>query len=343
MVVVADGTDEAAARLQRVLTTDPGTGVMRHADAGYERAIEVARERGVRLPMLDRARPDERGAVPTSAARSTSAGRAARRPAPDPRSPVRPARARRRCCCAPRTRCAPRAGSRVYLDLMGAASSPDRFVPRRARRRCRRPRSARAPPEVAPHPPARAAGGKQHAADGGATRCSRSGPPSTRPAAARSRCSSTRRPRSARSPTSRACARWTARSSRRSRARPRGTVLATSYPTARAPPLARAGDARRWRRSRRATLAAGLVRAGSSGDADACVRGRPSAGRATCASCSTPSARGATSATPGPRRWRAAAGSSGCAGTPTRRCSCAAAATACRRRCWRAVAPRRRG
>jgi urocanate hydratase len=53
MVVVADGTDAAAARLERVLTTDPGTGVMRHADAGYERAIEVARERGVRIPMLE--------------------------------------------------------------------------------------------------------------------------------------------------------------------------------------------------------------------------------------------------------------------------------------------------
>jgi urocanate hydratase len=51
MVVVADGTAEAAARLERVLTTDPGTGVMRHADAGYEKAIEVARERGVKLPM----------------------------------------------------------------------------------------------------------------------------------------------------------------------------------------------------------------------------------------------------------------------------------------------------
>jgi urocanate hydratase len=52
MVVVADGTAVAAERLQRVLTTDPGTGVMRHADAGYEKAIEVARERGVDLPML---------------------------------------------------------------------------------------------------------------------------------------------------------------------------------------------------------------------------------------------------------------------------------------------------
>jgi urocanate hydratase len=53
MVIVADGTDLAAQKLERVLTADPGTGVMRHADAGYERAIEVARERGVRIPMLD--------------------------------------------------------------------------------------------------------------------------------------------------------------------------------------------------------------------------------------------------------------------------------------------------
>jgi urocanate hydratase len=53
MVVVADGTDLAAQKLERVLTTDPGTGIIRHADAGYERAIEVARERGVRIPMLN--------------------------------------------------------------------------------------------------------------------------------------------------------------------------------------------------------------------------------------------------------------------------------------------------
>ncbi|HEX5955835.1 MAG TPA: urocanate hydratase [Solirubrobacterales bacterium] len=54
MVCVADGTDLAAQKLERVLTSDPGTGVMRHADAGYERAIAVAAERGVRLPMRDR-------------------------------------------------------------------------------------------------------------------------------------------------------------------------------------------------------------------------------------------------------------------------------------------------
>jgi urocanate hydratase len=52
MVIMADGTDEAAGKLQRVLTNDPGTGVMRHVDAGYERAVEVARERGVKIPMM---------------------------------------------------------------------------------------------------------------------------------------------------------------------------------------------------------------------------------------------------------------------------------------------------
>jgi urocanate hydratase len=52
MVVVADGTELAARKLERVLTSDPGMGVVRHVDAGYERAIEVARERGVHIPML---------------------------------------------------------------------------------------------------------------------------------------------------------------------------------------------------------------------------------------------------------------------------------------------------
>ncbi|HTX30700.1 MAG TPA: urocanate hydratase [Solirubrobacteraceae bacterium] len=52
MVCLADGSELAAAKLDRVLTTDPGTGVMRHVDAGYASAAEVARERGVRIPML---------------------------------------------------------------------------------------------------------------------------------------------------------------------------------------------------------------------------------------------------------------------------------------------------
>ncbi|MFC4243811.1 urocanate hydratase [Gryllotalpicola reticulitermitis] len=52
-VIVADGTELAAEKLERVLTNDPGTGVMRHVDAGYEHAAEVARERGLRVPMLE--------------------------------------------------------------------------------------------------------------------------------------------------------------------------------------------------------------------------------------------------------------------------------------------------
>ena len=51
MVIVADGTEAAARRLERVLWNDPGTGVMRHADAGYEEAIDCAREQGLDLPM----------------------------------------------------------------------------------------------------------------------------------------------------------------------------------------------------------------------------------------------------------------------------------------------------
>ena len=53
-VTVADGSALAAEKLERVLTNDPGSGVMRHVDAGYERAKEVARERGLNIPMLDR-------------------------------------------------------------------------------------------------------------------------------------------------------------------------------------------------------------------------------------------------------------------------------------------------
>jgi len=51
-VIVADGTPEATRRLKRVLTTDPGLGIVRHADAGYQEAIEVARRHGIKMPML---------------------------------------------------------------------------------------------------------------------------------------------------------------------------------------------------------------------------------------------------------------------------------------------------
>ncbi len=53
MVIVVDGTKDAAARIERVLTNDPGTGVMRHADAGYDIAIDCAREKGLNLPMVE--------------------------------------------------------------------------------------------------------------------------------------------------------------------------------------------------------------------------------------------------------------------------------------------------
>jgi urocanate hydratase len=55
MVCVADGTELAERKLERVLHSDPGTGVARHADAGYERAAQVAAERGVRIPMSEEA------------------------------------------------------------------------------------------------------------------------------------------------------------------------------------------------------------------------------------------------------------------------------------------------
>lgn len=52
MVIVADGTAEAAARLERVLTGDPGIGVVRHADAGYEEAQEFAAKHGIKIPRV---------------------------------------------------------------------------------------------------------------------------------------------------------------------------------------------------------------------------------------------------------------------------------------------------
>jgi urocanate hydratase len=56
-VIVADGSDAAAARLERVLTTDPGMGIVRHADAGYPEAIEAARRHGLKIPMLPHSQP----------------------------------------------------------------------------------------------------------------------------------------------------------------------------------------------------------------------------------------------------------------------------------------------
>ena len=52
MVVVCEGTKEARKKILRVLTTDPGTGVMRHVDAGYDTAIETAKKMGIKIPMM---------------------------------------------------------------------------------------------------------------------------------------------------------------------------------------------------------------------------------------------------------------------------------------------------
>jgi urocanate hydratase len=60
MVIVADGTEERAERLERVLTVDPGSGVARHADAGYPQAIATAERHGLKLPS----RQEPRSAAP---------------------------------------------------------------------------------------------------------------------------------------------------------------------------------------------------------------------------------------------------------------------------------------
>jgi urocanate hydratase len=59
MVVVADGTDDAKSRLERVLTSDPGMGVLRHVDAGYSTAIDFARKQKLKIPMEPRSREGE--------------------------------------------------------------------------------------------------------------------------------------------------------------------------------------------------------------------------------------------------------------------------------------------
>jgi len=52
MVVVADGTEEADERIERVFTTDPGMGIIRHVDAGYDDAVKIAKKKGVKVPMM---------------------------------------------------------------------------------------------------------------------------------------------------------------------------------------------------------------------------------------------------------------------------------------------------
>ena len=112
-----------------MLTTDPGTGVMRHADAGYERAVEVARERGVRIPLLDRRRAlsDDRVARPPRLLPRQLPGARAR--SPPPSSLTGPPGAGKTTLLLRAADALAAAGwVPVYLDLMGAASSPERFV-----------------------------------------------------------------------------------------------------------------------------------------------------------------------------------------------------------------------
>ena len=54
LVIVCDGSEAAGRRIERVLTGDPGMGVVRHADAGYEKATDWARRHGIQIPMMDR-------------------------------------------------------------------------------------------------------------------------------------------------------------------------------------------------------------------------------------------------------------------------------------------------
>ena len=334
MVVVADGTPEAARAARARAHHRPRHG--RHAP----------RRRGLRA----RARGGARARRADPAA--STGERLPRGPAPGPRGPAprprrsrsarscsraRPAPARRPCCSASR-RALEREGWRpIYLDLMGAASSPDRFVLAALdalpaeRFGDRLPRGHRDPParRLGP-PPARA---------GRAAPCSRSGLPSTAPPDGRWPCSSTRPPRSARSPTSRACARsigsfGAALAGAAARHAPRHLVPDARPQVFRprrsltVPPLTVAElesalrrvrpALRRGARPRELRLAA--LRSRASGAS-------PRAARPLAAAWAEEMARAAASS------WPAA--------TPTRRCCCAAAATASRRPCSHAVAARR--
>ena len=339
MVVVADGT--AGGRRPGCSACSPPTPA--RASCATRTPATSARSRSrasaaSQIPMLDRALPmsHERG----SRGARRLAERLPDRVAADSRrrssSPARPARARRRCCYA----------TADALRAQGwAPSTSTSWAPRRRR-------SASCGPPLGPLPAARDAlprtrpRDRDHAAGRQAAcarqpacaRCSTCGPRSTRPAAGRWRCCSTRPPRSARSRTSRACATWTSRSPPRWPRGRRGTLLATSFPTR------RAGCGRRFERSpstpltgaswRRRSGARASTRGRSPGPASAGPRYLRRAPRRR-------SRRRRPGARPGRTRWRRAAGSSAPAGTPTRRCCCAAAATACRRRCWERW-PRRR-
>ena len=130
MVVVADGTREADEKLQRVLTCDPGLGVVRHADAGYPEAIDTARAHGIDMPShaaREDRDDDDSGA---SGARTPRARRARRHRRVAARafrsSSAAAAPAARRCCCG----CAICIGATAcqYVDVERIATTPERFL-----------------------------------------------------------------------------------------------------------------------------------------------------------------------------------------------------------------------
>ncbi len=136
MVIVCDGTDAAAKRIERVLWNDPASGVMRHADAGYPAAIDCAREQGLNLPMV---RQGRRWTLKPGRPRSRTCGDllpvrggAARWLADAARARSRPRQRRWRA------RCARRAGLRRQHRLRQARRNPHRR---------RRPRDAAAQPD----------------------------------------------------------------------------------------------------------------------------------------------------------------------------------------------------
>ena len=306
----------------------PAPASMRHADAGYERAIE-------RRP---RAR---RRAFPCSTARDEPPSRSR---APDLEEALAPARARGPPAAAHRAagrgqddaapalaRAARRRGLGSRLPRPdGRGSSPERFVLAAL---------DVLPAEPLAPAPAREATEIRRLADGGphrgaatpCARCSRSGRRSTRRAAGRSRCCSTRPPRSARSPTSPACARSHEPFGQRS---PRGGAARCS-PRRSRPWRARSGrGSNRWpcRPLTAATLIAvrGARRAG--GEPTSCAHLRLAALRARPARGAAPRGsrlRRRLGRRDGPRRTAREPP----VATPTSRCCCAAAATASRRRC----------
>ena len=264
MVIVADGTREADEKLQRVLTCDPGIGVVRHADAGYPEAIATAERSGVRIPMREfgRARPDRR---------ESPFGDDVPAPLDRPRIDVRRSgedrpphsRAARRL----RQRAARRLLRRLPATSAATAASTSTSSGRRRRRNGSSPRadSLRRRFVVAGAGAARGLTARGVRRDAGVPR--RRAP---RRRAGRPRSCSTRSSSSGRSRASRACGACCATCSRRSRARQplRARRRATSTRAERAAA----------RRARRASRSSRRCRRCAQTEVSRCWRRRPSQG-----------------------------------------------------------------